>query len=106
MGAGINQEAFDKGLAMGPDVITVDAGSTDSGPACLGTASCKYSRPMVKSDLKIAITGAKKARILLLIGSCGADAAVEEWAEITAEVFKEEGFLGTIMVLLAALVVR
>jgi hypothetical protein len=43
---------------------------------------------MVKSDLKIAITDTMKANIPLLIGNCGtcgADATVEEWAKITAE---------------------
>jgi hypothetical protein len=99
MGAGINEEAFNNGLAMHPDVIAVDAGSTDSGPAALATASCKYSRPMIKSDLKIAVSGAMNAGIPLLIGSCGtcgADAMVDEFAEITAEVFREEGFHGKV----------
>jgi hypothetical protein len=98
LGAGINQQAFDNGLSMKPDLIAIDAGSTDSGPAYLATGTCKYSKFMIKNDLKIAIGGAVKAGIPLLIGSCGTcgtDAAVAEYAAITAEIFREEGFSGS-----------
>jgi hypothetical protein len=97
LGAGINQEAFDNGLSMKPDIIAIDAGSTDSGPASLATGTCKYSRPMIKNDLKISIIGAMKAGIPLLIGSCGTcgtDSTVNEFAAITEEIFREEGFSG------------
>jgi hypothetical protein len=32
LGAGIHEEALDNGMAMGPDAIAINAGSTDSGP--------------------------------------------------------------------------
>jgi hypothetical protein len=95
LGGGINQEAFDNGIAMGPDVIAVDAGSTDSGPAYLANGMCKYGRRMLKNDLKICLVGAKKAGIPLFVGSCGTcgtDNMVDEAAEIAAEICREEGF--------------
>lgn len=99
LGAGINQEAFDNGMAMNPDVIAIDAGSTDSGPAYLASSTCKYSRSMLKNDLEITIIGAKKAGIPLLIGSCGTcgtNSTVDICAEITEEIFAEKGFSGKI----------
>ena len=39
-GAGIHEEAFAAGLAMAPDCIAMDAGSTDSGPAYLAKGVC------------------------------------------------------------------
>jgi hypothetical protein len=99
LGARINQEAFDNGMKLGPDVIAIDAGSTDSGPGYLANGMCKYSRAMLKHDLKISVIGAKKAGIPLFVGSCGTcgtDNMVDESADIVAEIFKEEGFTGKI----------
>ena len=99
MGAGINQESFDNGMAMKPDVIAIDGGSTDSGPAYLANGMTKYSKAMLKHDLKIAVIGARKADIPLLIGSCstcGTNSTVDLCAEITSEIMKEEGLTGKI----------
>ncbi|MDR2758051.1 MAG: DUF1446 domain-containing protein [Spirochaetaceae bacterium] len=99
LGAGIRQEAFDYGLVMGPDVIAIDAGSTDSGPGYLARGMCKCSRGMLKNDLKIAVIGAMKAGIPLLVGSCGTcgtDNMVDESGDIVEEIFREEGFHGKI----------
>jgi hypothetical protein len=99
LGAKINQEAFDNGMALGPDVIAIDAGSTDSGPGYLGKGMCKFARGMLKNDLKIALIGAKKAGIPLFVGSCGTcgtDNMVDETADIVLEICREEGFAGKI----------
>ena len=99
LGAGINPEAFENGMGLKPDVIAIDAGSTDSGPAYLANGMCKYSRGMLKSDLKIAVTGAMTAGIPLFVGSCGTcgtDNMVDLCAEIVAEIFKEDGYKGKI----------
>lgn len=99
MGGGINQESFDVGMAMNPDVIAIDGGSTDSGPAYLANGMSKYSKAMLKHDLKISIIGARKANIPLLIGSCstcGTDSTVNLCAEIAQEIMKEEGLKGKI----------
>lgn len=99
LGAGINQESFDRGMAMKPDAIAADAGSTDSGPASLALGECKYSKEMLEHDLGICVRGAMKAGIPFLVGSCGTsgtDSTVEKCAEIVEEIFKKEGFKGRI----------
>ncbi len=99
LGAGINQESFDRGMAMKPDVIAVDAGSTDSGPASLALGESKYSREMLEHDLGICVRGAMMAGIPLLVGTCGTcgtDSTVDKCADIVEEIFKKEGFKGRI----------
>lgn len=99
MGAGINPVAFEAGLAMKPDVVAIDAGSTDSGPAYLANGMCKYPRGAIKGDLEIAVVGAKKAGIPVFVGSsgtCGTDNMVDECAEIVAEIYRENGLTGKI----------
>lgn len=71
IGAGISPDAFAKGMAVKPDVIAMDAGSTDSGPAYLARGMCKYSQKALEHDLEIVVKGACKAKIPLFIGSCG-----------------------------------
>lgn len=99
LGAGINQESFDRGMAMKPDVIAADAGSTDSGPASLALGASKFSREMAEHDLGICVRAAMKAGIPFLVGSCGTsgtDSTVNKYAEIVEEIFKKEGFKGKI----------
>jgi hypothetical protein len=43
LGAGFDTAALDRGVAAGPHVIACDAGSTDSGPAALGSGTPKLS---------------------------------------------------------------
>ena len=52
VGLNCTEEAFEAGLAMKPDIISSDAGSTDSGPYYLGSGHGKYSIADVKRDLK------------------------------------------------------
>ena len=99
LGAGMDEEAFENGMKMGPDCIAIDSGSTDSGPAYLANAMCKSSRAMLKHDLAIAVKGARRADIPLFIGSCGTcgtDKTVDEVAEITMEILKENGLTAKI----------
>jgi len=95
MGVGISLEAFERGLDMSPDIIAVDAGSTDSGPFYLGTGTGKYAREALKNDLSIMIKGGHKLGVPVMVGSCGtcgSDAGVNLCADIVEEIFKEEGF--------------
>lgn len=94
LGSGCPQEAFERGLALAPDVIAVDAGSTDSGPYYLGTGLSKMTRKATKRDLRQLMIGRAQLDIPLLIGSCGTggtDAGVEWMSEICAEIAREEG---------------
>lgn len=94
LGSGCPQAAFDRGISLKPDVIAVDAGSTDSGPHYLGAGVSKMTRKAIKRDLRQLMIGRAQLRIPLLIGSCatsGTDAGVDWMAEICAEVAAEEG---------------
>lgn len=61
VGLNCTEEAFEAGLAMKPDIISSDAGSTDSGPYYLGSGHGKYSIADVKRDLKQHGTGCRQA---------------------------------------------
>lgn len=93
LGAGVTAEAIQRGIALGADVITVDGGSTDSGPYYLGASTPKTSAAAVRHDLRILLKAAASARIPLLIGSCGTsgtDDGVDWVAGIAREILNEE----------------
>lgn len=94
LGAGIIADQVERGLAAGAAAIAIDAGSTDSGPAYLATATSKMSRDAIRRDLRILMSARQKWDVPLLIGSCGtcgADAAVDWTADIVAELAAELG---------------
>ncbi|SFO67119.1 MULTISPECIES: acyclic terpene utilization AtuA family protein [Actinomadura] len=94
LGAGIHEEAVRRGLALGADVITVDGGSTDSGPYYLGSGTAKTAPAAVRRDLRILLRASAAAGIPLLIGSCGTsgtDSGVDWVAGMVDEVMAEEG---------------
>lgn len=53
LGGGIDPEAFELAMSMKPDIISTDAGSTDSGPYYLGTGKGKYARQVIRRDLEM-----------------------------------------------------
>ena len=92
LGLGFELDAFKNGLKLSPDIISIDGGSTDSGPFSLGTGTSKYSRASIKSEWKTLMKGREKLKIPLVIGSsgtCGTDNMVEWMEEITIEIAKE-----------------
>ncbi|HUQ54990.1 acyclic terpene utilization AtuA family protein [Lentzea sp.] len=93
LGAGFAQSTMDRGLELGADVISVDAGSTDSGPYYLGSGTAKTTAAAVKRDLRIMLRASATARIPLVIGSCGTsgtDSGVEWIAGIVDDLLVEE----------------
>ena len=52
LGAAFTVESIDRGIALGADVIAIDGGSTDSGPAYLATASAKMPVEAIAADLE------------------------------------------------------
>lgn len=94
VGLNCTEEAFEAGLAMKPDIISSDAGSTDSGPYYLGSGHGKYSVGDVKRDLKRMVLGAHKLGIPMTIGSagtCGSDEGVDMVYDLICEICKEAG---------------
>jgi hypothetical protein len=71
LGVGVRAEEIEAGLGQDIDAITVDASSTDSGPACLVTGRSGYSRAAIKRDIGLLIQARERARVPLLIVSCG-----------------------------------
>lgn len=100
VGIGCPEESFKRGLAMKPDVIASDAGSTDSGPYYLGTGKGKYARLAVRRDLKLMIEGGHELGVPVVIGSagtCGSDLGVDETAALAEEICLELGIHKTII---------
>ncbi|MDR2945469.1 MAG: 3-methylaspartate ammonia-lyase, partial [Candidatus Adiutrix sp.] len=55
LGYGFPEASFNEGLRRNPDVIAVDAGSTDPGPYYLGSGHSFTDRQAVKRDLALMI---------------------------------------------------
>ncbi|MCO6000116.1 acyclic terpene utilization AtuA family protein [Actinoallomurus rhizosphaericola] len=94
LGAGFHPDTITRGLSLGPDVIAVDGGSTDSGPYYLGTGRAKTTERAVRHDLRLLLAAASDAGIPLVIGSCGTsgtDSGVEWIADIVHEICLEAG---------------
>ena len=53
LGYGFPEKSFIEGMKRKPDVIAVDAGSTDPGPYYLGAGKSFTNRGAVKRDLEI-----------------------------------------------------
>ncbi|WP_328508537.1 DUF1446 domain-containing protein [Streptomyces mirabilis] len=70
LGAGFDTAALDRGVAAGPHVIARDAGSTDSGPAALGSGTPKLSAQAVTRDLRLLLKARDTLQVPLIIGSC------------------------------------
>lgn len=102
LGLGWDQDALDRGLAMKPDLIAIDGGSTDSGPSYLGRGVSKYARASTKAEWGKLIEAREAAGVPLVIGTagtCGAGEAVEWLYDITVEILREKGLTATIAVL-------
>lgn len=94
LGYGFPLESFQNGMAKHPDVIAVDAGSTDPGPYYLGAGVSFTDRSAVKRDLEIMITSGVKAGIPVVIGSaggCGSELHLDWAVKIVREIAREQG---------------
>lgn len=94
LGLGYDRDALARGVAARPDIIAVDGGSTDSGPAYLGRGVSKYSRATTKAEWRDLMLAREEAGVPLVIGTagtCGTDATVDWLYEITCELAAELG---------------
>ncbi|MGB3314153.1 MAG: acyclic terpene utilization AtuA family protein [Albidovulum sp.] len=92
LGLAYDRDALARGVAAGPDIIAVDGGSTDSGPAYLGRGVSKYSRATTKAEWRDLMLAREKAGVPLVIGTagtCGADTTVDWLYDITCELAQE-----------------
>ncbi|MEA3003290.1 MAG: hypothetical protein QOH81_2078, partial [Sphingomonadales bacterium] len=93
LGSGFPVSSLERGLSLRPHMIGCDGGSTDSGPAYLGSGKAKHSRTAVKRDLRHLLLAREKAGVPLIVGSCGTsgrDEGVAWMADIAREIAREE----------------
>ena len=71
VGYGFPEESFMAGVALKPDLIACDAGSTDPGPYYLGAGTPFTNATAVKRDMTLMLKAACELGIPMVIGSCG-----------------------------------
>ena len=94
LGYGFPEASFERGMARKPDLIAVDAGSTDPGPYYLGVGKSFTDRAFVKRDLTYMIKAGVENKIPVVVGTAGGSGAKPhlDWCvEIVREIAKEEG---------------
>lgn len=88
LGLNYDREALARGIAAKPDIIAIDGGSTDSGPAYLGQGVSKYARSSTLLEWQGLMAARAEAGVPLVIGTsgtCGTDSAVDWMLDITRE---------------------
>ncbi|MCP4752371.1 MAG: DUF1446 domain-containing protein [Proteobacteria bacterium] len=93
LGYGFPESSFNKGIARRPNLIAVDAGSTDPGPYYLGSGKSFTDRAMVKRDLRYILTNGIRGSIPVVIGTAGGAGAKPHllWCrKIVEEIASEE----------------
>ena len=93
LGYGFPEASFLKGMEEKPDLIAVDAGSTDPGPYYLGSGKSFTDRVGVKRDLRYMLTHGVLNKIPVVVGSAGGSGArphVEWCRKIIEEIALEE----------------
>ena len=94
IGSGFPESSLERGLSMEPHALVCDGGSTDMGPASLGTGVPHFSRPATKRDLRLLLLARAQLGVPLIIGSCGTaggDVGLGWMRDICLEIAREEG---------------
>ncbi len=95
MGYGIPEKWYHKGVEWKPDVITVDAGSTDSGPQKLGLGAMTCSREAYYKEFELLLDTCYNKKIPVFISSAGGDgtnAHVDIFLDIVKEIAGKKGY--------------
>ncbi|MEW6216541.1 MAG: acyclic terpene utilization AtuA family protein [Candidatus Bipolaricaulota bacterium] len=88
LGYGFPSQSFGRGIERNPDIIAVDAGSTDPGPYYLGAGESFTTRDAVLRDLSLLLPAAVDGGIPLIIGSAGGSGASDH-VDWTVALIKE-----------------
>jgi len=88
LGYGFPVESFEAGLERHPDVIAVDAGSTDPGPYYLGAGVSFTDKRAVYRDLNLILNAGRDLKIPVLIGTAGGSGA-EPHLQWTLDIIKD-----------------
>ncbi|MBS0538492.1 MAG: 3-methylaspartate ammonia-lyase, partial [Proteobacteria bacterium] len=95
LGYGFPAEHFKMGLALKPHAITIDSGSTDSGPQKLGLGEMTCSREAYVKDIEVLLEAQQATRIPVLISSAGGDGTnlhVDVFRDIVSEIARRRGW--------------
>lgn len=95
LGYGFPVDAFRKGLDRCPHAITVDSGSTDSGPQKLGLGQMTSTEQAYERDLEVLIDAGKAHGIPVYVSSAGGDgsgAHVDLFVEIARRIAARRGY--------------
>src|SRR5471032_686960 len=95
LGYGFPIDHFKLGLAQKPHAITIDSGSTDSGPQKLGLGEMTCSREAYMKDLEVLLEAQREAKVPLLISSAGGDGSnlhVDAFRNMIAEISRKKGW--------------
>jgi hypothetical protein len=93
LGSGFREQTLQRAMALRPDFIGADSGSTDPGPYYLGSGETLFSDSAYKRDLRLILLAARAAKIPAIIGSActaGTDGQLERLAGIAREIAREE----------------
>ena len=93
VGYGFPEESFAAGVALKPDLIACDAGSTDPGPYYLGSGIPFTNDTAVKRDLTLMLKAACELHVPLIVGSAGGSGAtphLERDVRIIREIAREQ----------------
>ena len=93
LGSGFREETLKRAMALKPDFIGADSGSTDPGPHYLGSGETLFSDSAYKRDLRLILLAARAARIPAIIGSActaGTDGQLERLTGIARAIARGE----------------
>ena len=93
LGSGFREETLKRAMALQPDFIGADSGSTDPGPYYLGSGDTHFSDSAYKRDLRLMLRAGRAAGIPVIVGSActaGIDAQLERLVGIARDIAREE----------------
>ena len=93
LGSGFREETLRRAMALKPDMIGADSGSTDPGPHYLGSSDTHFSDSAYKRDLQLMLRAGRAAKIPVIIGSActgGNDEQLARLVRIAREIAKED----------------
>ena len=94
LGYGIDKDQLAKGLALSPHAITIDSGSTDSGPHKLGLGAMTCSMAAYERDIATLLEAGAQAGIPVYISSAGGDGEgshVDLFRDIVISIARKQG---------------
>jgi hypothetical protein len=93
LGSGFREETLKRAMALRPDFIGADSGSTDPGPYYLGSGDTHFSDSAYKRDLRLMLRAGRAAGIPMIMGSActaGIDAQLERLVGIARDIARED----------------